>query len=276
MNEIYIYGTIYEGDADIFAHELTAETKLVRLNSPGGSIFDALAIGNLIRERGMNVSIDGLAASAASLVAICGKHVSMASNGLMMLHEPSVFLSDSLNRDELSKVQSSLETVREVVLETYKVRADVEELVKTETWLSAERALELKLIDEITPAVDMEMRGGHLFLNNLEVNMSIDEKYMKSVRAAELNRIRGLQALKCSNAAVNAVVDVAMGRGSSVADVQAYIDAIKKVPSADISATIVDQMKSGAENVTGSTSPSAEELKKLQMKRVVDFANGVI
>lgn len=105
-----------------------------------------------------------------------------------------------------------------------------------------------------------------------------------AIRQQELSRIRELQGLKCENSAVNAIIDVAIGDGRSAADVQPFVDALKKIPQAPaqdaadkIVAVIRDQMQSGAEGVKGSQEQlTAEDKQKMQAKRIADFANGLI
>lgn len=97
--EIFIYGDIGEGwdDETVAARnfvrelaELEAESITVRINSPGGSVTDGLAIYNALRRHkaDIHVEIDGIAASIASLIAMSGDTISMAENALMMIHAP--------------------------------------------------------------------------------------------------------------------------------------------------------------------------------------------
>lgn len=97
--EIFIYGEIGEGwdDETIAARQfvkdlaaLEADTITVRLNSPGGSVTDGLAIYNALKRHPaeVHVEIDGIAASIASLIAMAGDTISMAANALLMIHAP--------------------------------------------------------------------------------------------------------------------------------------------------------------------------------------------
>ncbi len=97
--EIFIYGEIGEGWDDettaarLFVKDLAAldaDTLTVRLNSPGGSVTDGLAIYNALKRHPaeVHVEIDGIAASIASLIAMAGDTVSMAANALLMIHAP--------------------------------------------------------------------------------------------------------------------------------------------------------------------------------------------
>ena len=97
--EIWIYEDIGEGwlgglSAKVFADDLKKVGKVkniyVRINSVGGSAVDGTAIYNSLKRHpaNINVSIDGIAASIASIIAMAGDHIEMASNAMMMIHEP--------------------------------------------------------------------------------------------------------------------------------------------------------------------------------------------
>ena len=337
---IYIYGDItseawFDTDttAKSFVDDLNSfggKSITIHINSGGGDVFQALSISNVLRnyKGGVTIAIDGLAASAASLIAMGGSKITMADNALMMTHAPSVGLIGYYDADELSRVQTQLSAVQDSIVATYAARVGdaAKNLVAQETWLNAQTALTLGLIDEITGAVELKVDDAQkmMFVNSLEVSTAkfdaakmrrameaktMDDKFVNqlketvaeavkpatppaepvvdvaAIRQQELSRIRDLQALKCGNSAVDAIIDVALGDGRTVAEIQPYIDAVKKVPAvptaqdaADkIVAVIRDQLTSGAENVSGGqTAPTEDELKQLQAKKIADFANGMI
>lgn len=282
----------------------------LHVNSAGGDVFAALAIYNALKNYSGNVtvSIDGLAASAASIIAMGGSRVTMASNALMMIHLPSAELIGYFDTQDLSKLQAQLSAVEQSLIAVYSTRiseADARRMMKAETWLSAQQALELGLIDEITGEVPLAIDDKHkfLFVNKLavstknfdadklrramEVKTMDEQKIIAQVREQELSRIRDLQALRCDNAAVNAIVDVALSDGRAVADVQNYIDAVKKIPAPEpapavndvadkIVAVIRDQLTSGAENVISQPAETPEDKIKAQAQRIADIANGMI
>lgn len=320
MNDIYIYGDIVktmEHFEDTSAAGLTYDLKFLdgrdvtlHVNSAGGDVFAALAIYNALKsyQGNVTVSIDGLAASAASLIAMGGSRVTMASNALMMIHLPSAGLAGYFDTKDLSKLQEQLAAVEQSLIAVYSTRiseADARRMMQAETWLSAQEALDIGLIDEITDDVPLAIDNKHkvLFVNKLAVSTknfdadklrrameakTMDEqKIIAQVRQQELSRIRDLQALRCDNAAVNAIVDVALSDGRAVADVQNYIDAVKKIPAPEpapavndvadkIVAVIRDQLTSGAENVTSQPTATPEDVRKEQGDRIVNIANGMI
>lgn len=313
MRDLFIFGDITRNmehfedtSAGSFIYDLSnfnGEDITVHLNSAGGDVFAAIAIYNSLKNYSGNVtvSIEGLAASAASVVAMGGKKICMASNALIMLHLPAVALEGYFDNTDLNKLQTQLAAVEQSLIKIYSTRipeSKARELMAAETWLNAEEALDLGLIDEITGEVPLAIDDKHkfLFVNKLAISTKnfdtakihraleaktvTQQEIIAQVRTQELTRIRNLQALKCDNAAVNAIVDVALSDGQSAAQIQAYIDAVKKIPVQNatdkIAAVIRDQMTSGAENVNGQPEMTAEDIRKAQADRIVAFANGTV
>lgn len=163
--EILIYGVIGEtffGDgvtakdvADQLAQIDANEDIRVRINSPGGFVFDGVAIYNLLAERGerVTVDIDALAASAATIVAMAGSKIRMAANAQFMIHKPLTFTAG--NADELRKLADILDLTEETLVETYRTRAsssadELRAMMRDETYFSAQQAQALGFVDEIT------------------------------------------------------------------------------------------------------------------------------
>lgn len=138
--------------------EYSAETDItVRINSPGGDVFDGFAIFNLLRQHKatINVVIDGLAASAASVIAMAGDTVEMAENALLMIHNPYTFAVGDAS--EMLKTAEMLETVKDSIITSYQVRVALsdEELsnaMDDETWYSYDEALENGFVDASSEA----------------------------------------------------------------------------------------------------------------------------
>lgn len=159
MNEIYMYGTIWEETAKEFASFISqseGEIK-VRINSVGGDVFAALAIYNLLKEYQGNVivQIDGLCASAATLIMLAGDKIVAAKNTMLMIHLPSAYLSGVYKNAELSAAKNELEALESLAVGMYqeKTKLSAEEITKlmaAETWLLSEQALSLGFIDEVT------------------------------------------------------------------------------------------------------------------------------
>ena len=131
-----------EGDIDIW------------INSPGGDCIAASQIYNMLMDYKGNVTvkIDGIAASAASVIAMAGTTVKVSPTSLMMIHNPlTVAIGDSA---EMKKAIQMLEEVKESIINAYELktgqpRAKLSKLMDGETWLNANKALELGFADEM-------------------------------------------------------------------------------------------------------------------------------
>lgn len=232
----------------------------------------------------------------------------MADNALMMTHAPSVGLLGYYDAEELTQIQKQLTAVSGSIVQTYSTRVkDAAALVAEETWFNAQEALKLGLIDEITEAVDLKVDDAQkmLFVNSLAISTkkydaakmrrAMEAKTMTetvnktaepvvdvaAIRQQEISRIRELVSLKTGDVTTDALIDVAIGDGRSAAEIQPYLDAVKKVaqPSAaaQITAVIRDQLTSGAEGVAGGQpAPTEDELKAAQAKKIADIANSLM
>lgn len=148
-------------DAKTFANDLKAvdaDTINLRINSPGGSVFDGVAIYNTLRNHKARVitHIDGLAASIASVIALAGDEIRMASNAFFMIHNPwTVTIGDS---EQLRKDADVLDKIGDQLLASYvqRIGAGSEEKIRDwmdeETWFNAEEAEAAGFIDEINHA----------------------------------------------------------------------------------------------------------------------------
>lgn len=156
---IRIYDTIapFGVTADDFVRELadlTASEVEVQINSRGGDAFDGLAIYNALRAHPARVTtrVDGVAASAASVIAQAGDHRVMMSSAQMMIHEAwGIAIGPAA---EMRAFADLLDQQNEIMARLYAARAggDVDHfrgLMATETWLTDEKAVELGLADEV-------------------------------------------------------------------------------------------------------------------------------
>ncbi|NKU49713.1 hypothetical protein GS876_10375 [Rhodococcus hoagii] len=136
--------------ADLDVDELT-----VRINSPGGSVYDGIAILNALRAHKARVTvyIDGIAASAASFVAMAGDEVIMSRNAEMMIHDAWSFASG--NAEDMRRVADDLDRISDNVASIYAERTggDATEwrsAMREETWYSDAEAVEAGLADRVT------------------------------------------------------------------------------------------------------------------------------
>lgn len=128
------------------------------INSPGGSVFDGLAMFNGLTSlnKPINVKVLGIAASAASLVAMAGTHISMPENTFMMIHNPwGVAVG---NADEMRDTADILDKIGNSLLATYVKRTgakeeDVRAWLATDTYMTAKEAKERGFADEVTEPV---------------------------------------------------------------------------------------------------------------------------
>ena len=124
------------------------------LNSPGGDCIAASQIYAMLMDYPHNVTvkIDGIAASAASVIAMAGTKVLMAPTALMMVHNPlTIAIGDT---DEMQKAISMLDEVKESIINAYQVktnqsRAKISHWMDAETWMNANKAIELCFSDGV-------------------------------------------------------------------------------------------------------------------------------
>lgn len=140
----------------LFKDELNAGSGniTVWINSPGGDVFAAAQIYNMLREYKGNVTvkIDGVAASAASVIAMAGNTVCMSPVAMMMIHNPATFAMGEAK--DMQKAIAMLNEVKESILNAYEdktglTRAKLSHMMDDETWFNAKKAVELGFADMI-------------------------------------------------------------------------------------------------------------------------------
>lgn len=175
----------------LFKDELMAGSGDITLwiNSPGGDVFAAAQIYNMLMDYPgrVTVKIDGLAASAASVIAMAGSQVEM-SPVAMMIHNPiTVAIGDS---KEMQKAIDMLAEVKESIVNAYEIktglsRNKISRLMDAETWFNAKKAVELGFADSILyteenkegePDVDAMLFSRAAVTNSLLTKLSINKK----------------------------------------------------------------------------------------------------
>ncbi|MDH0042381.1 head maturation protease, ClpP-related [Pseudomonas juntendi] len=172
--EVYVYGEI--GAWGITANQFIQDLKaiddgtspiVVAFNTNGGDLFEGLAIHNALNRLGERCTgrVDALAASAGS-VAVCGAHrVVMASNAMLMIHNPYTWVGG--DAEDLRRVADVLDQAFEAMIAAYKAKApniddaELRRLVNDETWLTASEAVVLGLADEVGNGVKVQACLGH-------------------------------------------------------------------------------------------------------------------
>lgn len=126
----------------------------VWLNSPGGDVFAASQIYSMLKNHKgkVTVKIDGIAASAASVVAMAGDETLIAPTALMMIHDPSTCAMG--NKSDMEKAIILLDEVKESIINAYETKSHlsrnkIAKLMSDETWLNAKKAYEMGFVDGI-------------------------------------------------------------------------------------------------------------------------------
>ena len=160
---LFLNGTIAEESwfdddvtPELFKEELNAGTGniTVWINSPGGDCVAAAQIYNMLMDyKGdVTVKIDGIAASAASVIAMAGTKVLMSPVSMMMIHNPATIAFG--DKTEMNKAIEMLDAVKDSIMNAYEIktgmsRAKISHLMDAETWMDAHKAMELGFADEI-------------------------------------------------------------------------------------------------------------------------------
>lgn len=181
--EILLYDVISDFDDDewsvMSAKGLISKIKALgniknitlRINSIGGDVFEAQAMYNYLKSHPANITvrIDGLAASAASVVAMAGNKIIMPSNALMMIHNPAGGVWGEA--EDMRGTAEILDKIRDTIANVYIAKTGLERekviaMMDAETWLDANEAHELKFCDEVEESVTvtaMAVKGGTIF-----------------------------------------------------------------------------------------------------------------
>ena len=177
VGEIWLYdqiGSSFWGDGvtdKVFQKELTALGKVstinLRINSPGGDVFQGTTIYNLLKSHPARVvvDIDGLAASIASIIAMAGDEIRIAGNAMMMIHDPQgMAVGDA---SEMRRTAALLDQVKGNLADTYasrtgNLRASVEGWMADETWLTADAAVQMGFADAVTKEQTVSAQFGML------------------------------------------------------------------------------------------------------------------
>lgn len=165
----------------------------VWINSPGGDCIAASQIYTMLMDYrdDVTVKIDGIAASAASVIAMAGTKVLMSPTAMMMIHNPAtVAMGD---HTDMRKAIEMLDEVKESIINAYEIktglsRAKLSHLMDSETWMNANKAIELGFADDvleeakpsdtmIAPAFAFSTRLAQVSLMN-----KLEKKFMKETK----------------------------------------------------------------------------------------------
>ena len=169
--EILLYDMITEFDSEEFGvisakgliNKIKAlgniENITLRINSIGGDVFQAQAMYSYLKSHPANITVkvDGLAASAASVVAMAGNKIIMPSNALMMIHNPAGGVYGEA--EDMRDTAEILDKIRDTIANVYVSRTGLDRekvlsMMDSETWMSANEAHELKFCDEVEESIE--------------------------------------------------------------------------------------------------------------------------
>jgi ATP-dependent Clp protease protease subunit len=200
--------------ADFFGQGITAKSVsaqlrnfgdvpvTVEINSPGGDYFEGLAIYNVLREHKQDITVKilGLAASAASVIAMAGDTIQVARAGFVMIH--NVWVVTMGNRHDLRDVADWLEPFDQVAADLYAARTglsvkEVAKLLDSETWIGGADAVEKGFADSLLPADQIgkakneAITGAVAAKRRLDLALAKGERLPRSQRRQLLNEISG-------------------------------------------------------------------------------------
>jgi ATP-dependent Clp protease, protease subunit len=208
--EIQFYGPISEfswwGDevtpakfkADL--DKLAGNPVTIRIHSDGGDVFAASAIRSMIMDYTGRVTtrIDGLAASAATYVAMAGDVVKMQDSAFMMIHDPWIMTWGTV--DDLKDAIKLLQTIKAGIIETYQSKTsltadELSSMMTKETWMTAQQAKTKGFIDEVVNSTSKSLDAKSAVLNSLQNYQNLPDALKKLASPDDLtnptaNRLR--------------------------------------------------------------------------------------
>ncbi len=172
--ELYLYGEIVAEEPWFledcvsyrnFVNDLKSlgdcDNITVYINSDGGNVFAANAIYSQLKKHSayITVEIEGICASAATIVAMAGDKIKAEKNSLIMIHNPSIGLMGYFDEDKLDKYKNSVKAVKKSIIEAYLSKIDKTEeelsvLMDNETWYTGKEAFDEGFVDEIFESSD--------------------------------------------------------------------------------------------------------------------------
>ena len=193
----------------LFKDELLSGTGPITiwLNSPGGDCIAASQIYSMLMDYAgeVTIKIDGIAASAASVIAMAGTKVLMAPTALMMIHNPMTMAWG--DKSEMTKAIEMLDEVKESIVNAYEIktgmsRAKISHLMDSETWMNANKAIELGFADDILEdkkkkcaadetAFSFAARSSEMYLMN-----KLEAKFGKKPEANKCPAVKAIEEMK--------------------------------------------------------------------------------
>jgi ATP-dependent Clp protease protease subunit len=167
----------------------------LHISSNGGNVFDGLAIYNLLRAYDVDVYIDGIAASIASVIAMAGNNIYINESAMVMIHNPWTFAGG--DEDYFAKVQSEMKMIKDNIVKAYQSHVsmsdnEINDLMSVETYMTADQAVEKGFATEIIKQVD-RAKNYAAFLNQIEHPLIPHEGLGKTgVKKMDIEKLRNL------------------------------------------------------------------------------------
>jgi ATP-dependent Clp protease protease subunit len=233
-----LYGTIAEEswfDDDVtpklFNEELNSGSGdiTVWINSPGGDCVAAAQIYNMLTDYKGNVTvkIDGIAASAASVIAMAGNKVLMSPVSMMMIHNPATFAFG--DHAEMQKAMAMLDEVKESIINAYVIktglsRSKLSHLMDAETWMNANMAIELGFADDMITKNEQEKESIE-GLNNMTDSMLFSRTAISNTLQNKLEKHYGVSN---EDVTKQAEIKVPKVKGTSASELKERLNFMKR------------------------------------------------
>ena len=206
--------------------DITAKTVTVRINSPGGDVWDGMAIFNALKTYNGKVvtRIEGIAASMASVIALAGKEVQAYANTMYMIHEPYAFTAG--NQYSLRELADILEKMSGQMIDIYSSNAspgkrEIAQMMKDEAWLTAKEAKEKGFIDTV-----LDGKGAKAQFD-LSMFSNVPDGLDGSREGGELTEREIERALRDAGASRSFAKSVAVGRSAGNDGDQRDVESLK-------------------------------------------------
>ena len=154
----------------------------VKINSVGGDVYTGIAIHNALKSLAgqVNVIVEGIAASAASVIAMAGDTIKMHPGSLMMIHGVAAFVCDYIQLGDVKKLAKSMDALERAIAAIYAVKTGKDEttlrtMMEKETWMAGQEAIDKGFADELLegaePQMQMSASDRLLFVNGVKHNI---------------------------------------------------------------------------------------------------------